>query len=78
MADDAPVEVYLAENSLQAHFLRNMLADAGISASVIGDMSTLGARPGEESGPVLWVRHSDHANARKILEEWDRSRAAKG
>jgi len=77
MADDEPVELYLAESSHQAHFLRNMLADAGILATVIGDMSTLGIRPGEESGPVLWVRRCDRYIARQILEEWDRSRAAK-
>jgi hypothetical protein len=77
MADDEPVEVYLAESSHQAHFLRNILADAGILARVIGDMSTLGIRPGEESGPVLWVRRCDQEKARQILDDWDRSRAAK-
>ena len=77
MADDEPVEAYLAESSHQAHFLWNMLADAGILARVIGDISTLGIRPGEESGPVLWVRRSDCGKARQVLEDWDRSRAAK-
>ena len=71
MDDGAPVEIYLAESSHHAHFLRNMLADAGIEARVIGEMSTLGLRPGEESGPVLWTRQRDVVRARQILAEWD-------
>lgn len=77
MADDEPVEVYLAESSHHAYFLRNMLADAGILASVIGDISMLGARPGEESGPIIWVRRCDRDQARQILENWERSQGDK-
>jgi hypothetical protein len=72
MHDDEPVEVYLAANSHHAHFVSNMLADAGIEARVVGEISTLGVRPGEESGPCLWVRRRDKDRARQILQEWYR------
>ena len=75
MHDDEPVEVYLAANSHHAHFVSNMLADAGIEARAVGEVSTLGVRPGEESGPCLWVRRRDKERARQILEEWDRTNA---
>jgi hypothetical protein len=75
MNDDEPVEVYLARDSIQAHFLRNVLAEAGLAASVIGEICTLGIRPGEESGPVLWVRRRDRQRARQILEDWERSKS---
>jgi len=73
MHDNEPVEVYLAANSPQAYFLRNMLADVGIEANVTGDIATIGVHPGEESGPCLWVRHRDSHKARQVLEEWERA-----
>ena len=73
MSDDELVEVYLAANAPQAYFLRNMLADVGIEASVTGDITTIGVFTGEESGPCLWVRGRDKDQARVVLEEWERA-----
>ncbi|MSR59951.1 MAG: hypothetical protein EXS05_20320 [Planctomycetaceae bacterium] len=76
MDDNALVEAYLAASSHQAHFLRNMLADAGIEARFVDELSTLGIRSGEVSGPCLCVRRRDRQRARQILEAWDAAQAA--
>lgn len=75
MDDDALVEIYLAESSHQAHFLRNMLEDHGIDAKVLDEFSNLGVLPGDPEPPCLWVRRRDGLAARSILEEWDRAHA---
>jgi hypothetical protein len=69
--DDDPVEVFLSESYMQAQFLRNMLADLGILATIAGDDCGGAGMP---IGPVLWTRRRDAPLARQILEEWDRAR----
>ena len=77
MQDDDIVEVYAAGELGQAYFLRDMLANAGIEARVVGDsISTgLGLPPVGESAPCLWVRRSDEAEARQLLAEWEKVQA---
>jgi rubrerythrin len=72
-ADDI-VEVYIAASAPEAHFLRNMLIDAGINAQVIGGTisSSLGLPAGVEAAPAVLVHRNDEAKAREILSEWEK------
>ena len=74
MHDDEVVEVYIAADTAQAHFLRNMLADAGIDARVIGGTvsSSLGLPAGVESAPSVLVHKSEEPLARELLTEWEK------
>jgi hypothetical protein len=74
MGDDEPVQVYLTESYMQAQFLRNMLSDVGILATVIGNDGYEAGGVGMASRPVLWTRRSDALKARQIVEEWERGR----
>lgn len=77
MHDDDVVEVYAAADLGQAHFLRDMLANAGIDARVVGDSISagLGFPPVGESAPCVWVRRADEAKARELLEEFEKVHA---
>jgi rubrerythrin len=76
MHEDDVVEVYIAADTPEAHFLRNMLIDAGINAEVLGGMisSSLGLPAGVESAPSVVVHKADEARAREILTEWEMER----
>jgi len=73
MEDDDVVEVYLAVDTPQAHFLRNMLGDAGIDARVVGGTisSSLGLPQGIESAPAVLVHKADEARARALVDEFE-------
>ena len=73
MPDDDVIEVYIAADAPQAHFLRNMLADEGITAQVVGGTisSHLGLPAGVESAPAVLVHRSDEKRARELLAEWE-------
>lgn len=77
MSDDDVVEVYLAADTPQAHFLRNLLAEAGIDAEVIGGTisSSLGLPAGIEAAPSVLVRKADEARARELLTEFEKIHA---
>ena len=76
MHESEIVQVYSAADLSQAHFLRNMLADAGIEARVVGERtSTLGLPVGEEAAPCVWVHHRDEQAARQLLVDWERTQA---
>ena len=76
MHENEIVQVYAAADLSQAHFLRNMLTDAGIEARVVGEVtSTLGLPAGEEAAPHVWVHQRDEAAARKLLGEWEQVHA---
>ena len=74
MPDNDVVEVYIAADAPQAHFLKNMLVDAGINAEVIGGTvsSSLGLPAGVEAAPSVLVNRNDEAKAREILAEWEK------
>src|SRR5262249_4053182 len=61
MAAEGPVEVYAAGDIAEAQFVRGILADAGIEATVVGE--PLGAAVGElpplVATPRVWVRADD-------------------
>jgi hypothetical protein len=66
------VEVYEAGDSQDAHFLRNLLADAGIAAIVVGDAAdaAIGDRTPFSSPPKVWVPPSYVERARPIIAEY--------
>ena len=68
------VEVYEAADSHDAHFLRNLLADAGIPAIVVGDAAdaAVGDRTPFSSPPKVWVPPSDVERAQPIIAEYQR------
>ena len=72
MHEDEIVQVYSAADASQAHFLCNMLADAGIEARIVGEVaSTLGIPAGDEAAPCLWVHRRDEKTARQLLTKWE-------
>jgi hypothetical protein len=76
MSQEPLVEVYLAQDSLQAHFLKNLLDDAGIEAHVVGDVlqGALGELPFVAIAPSLHVPSSKAERARQLLLEWEQGR----
>ncbi|MBS0260484.1 MAG: DUF2007 domain-containing protein [Planctomycetes bacterium] len=72
------INVYLAKNLLEAEFLHNLLADAGIEAFVIGGATALLAEviPLAARAPCLWVRQADAEQARAILADYERRQKA--
>src|SRR5262245_37207531 len=75
--DEDIVDVYSAADLAEAYFLRDVLADSGIQARVVGDALITGTGilpPGKETSPRLWVMRHDEARARKVLTEWEESR----
>jgi hypothetical protein len=75
---DQPTVIYTAANPLEAHELKNLLADEGIEAYVIND--ALQAVTGEV--PMGWataarvlVAEQDAVRARSLAEEFDRQTA---
>lgn len=80
MSDPAFVEVYAAADTLQAHFLKNLLQDSGIEARVMGESLRAvagGVPPGQATAPQLSVPKADGARARRLIEAWEASRRAR-
>jgi hypothetical protein len=73
MAEDH-VEVYEGADSYDAQFVRNLLADAGIEAIVVGDAAdgAVGDRTPFSSPPKIWVPPADVDRARPIIAEYKR------
>jgi hypothetical protein len=77
MDKDRLAEVYVAENSLEAHFLKNLLEDEGIDVEVVGEglAFAMGDLPlGWPTMPRLWVRQEDAANAKALIGDWEKQR----
>jgi len=72
MDQDRLAEVYVAENSLEAHFLKNLLEDSGIDVEVVGE--GLAVPLGETTQPRLWVRREDAEKAQTLIAEWEEQR----
>jgi len=77
MHDDDVVEVYLAVDTPQAHFVRNLLLEAGIDAQIVGGTisSSLGLPQGVESAPAVLVHKADEARARALVDEFEKRNA---
>lgn len=74
MGADEPVTVYEAWNSQQAHFLRQMLADAGVAARVASDADEMvrGWLPYQVTTCPVLVHRADFERARAIVDGYDR------
>ena len=76
MTPEGPIEVYAAGDLAEAQFVHDLLADAGIEATVMGE--SLGALAGEipawYATPRVWVRADDAERARPIIAEYRRRR----
>ncbi len=66
---DDLIRVYEAANVTEAHFVKNLLADAGIKASVAEENEPLAALPITPSDVLIFRR--DEAQARAIIDEYD-------
>lgn len=75
MEDNDVVQVYVVPQPHQAYFLRNMLADAGIEARVLGENLNMVDPPANLQAGALWVRRHDAEAARRILTDWEQSRS---
>ena len=78
MTSDEPVQVFSAWNSVQAHFVRNLLADEGIPARVASDaiQAISGEVPFQKASCPVWVDAADEERARALVAEYE-SRLAK-
>jgi rubredoxin len=76
MALRDPLAVYNAANNLEAHLLRNLLADAGIEAFVTEDVSQIGTWMGglvpEIHKPQVWIDRQDSDRAKPVLDDYER------
>lgn len=74
--DDELAVIYTAANAVQAHLLRNALADIGIHAQVTNDVlqAASGDLPlGWPIAPRVLVPREQEAEARRLAEEYDAS-----
>ena len=66
--------VYMAPNVLTAHFVKDLLVDAGIFAYTGGETIGFysGNMPVDGMGPSVWIaRDEDYERAREIVESFD-------
>jgi hypothetical protein len=73
MAADDPVEVFAASDAAEAQFVRGLLAEDGIDATIVGEplRGVLGDVPFFMAGPRLWVRPGDAERARQVVTEYE-------
>jgi len=73
MEREEPINIYEAWNSGQAHFVRHMLADAGIRARVASDMveAVHGRVPYQLTTCPVWVAAADVHEALRIIEQYE-------
>ena len=66
-----PIPAYNGESNLEAHLVCDLLIEAGIEASVVEDISQVGAWMGglvpEIHKPQVWIDRSDIDRARPVL-----------
>ena len=66
MTPEGPVEVYAARDVTEARFVHDLLVNAGVEATVVGE--SLGAAVGElpplVATPRVWVRAAEAEGAR--------------
>src|SRR5438445_5313518 len=71
MALRDPVAVYNAANNVEAHLLRNTLANAGVEAFVTEDIS----QTPESRKPQVWVERADFEQVKPIFDDYERRAA---
>lgn len=74
MSERKLVQIYVAENTAQAHVIQNALEDAGIPAQVQGDALSGGIPLGWATAPTILVFEEDAERARLLIEEGESHR----
>ncbi len=81
MALRDPIAAYNAANNLEAHFVRDLLIDAGIEAGVTEDVSPVGGWVGglvpEIHKPQVWIDRADIDRAGPVLHAYELQAAAR-
>ena len=67
------VKVYVARDSIEGHFLKDLLAGHGIEAQVVDENSAYVGLGGIER-PKLWVFEKDQDAARQLLMDYEATR----
>src|SRR5829696_3972745 len=70
----ALVKVYTAGDSTQAHFVRNLLEQEGIAATVLGDQLALaiGGLPATRGSlPAVWVPEESAEAAQQVVMRYE-------
>lgn len=73
------VKAYVARDSLEAHFLKNVLAEHGIEAAVMGESLTTARGelpPTLDTLPSVWVFDQDAPQTAMIVEDFVARRLA--
>jgi len=73
-ATERMIEAYVARDSFEGHFLKDLLSDNGIEAQVTDENSAY-AGVGGLASPKVWVFEKDQDAARQLLEEYEATRA---
>ncbi len=70
MSDDKIVEVYSADDLMDAEHIQRVLAEEGVTAKVVGASlhSISGKLPVQLATPRLWVHEEDFVRGRQIIE----------
>lgn len=68
------IRIYEARDSLEAHFLRNLLEAAGVRAEVLGEL--LGMARGElpmtgDTLPSVWINPEDAKTAMAVIDDFE-------
>jgi putative signal transducing protein len=74
MATNDPVEVYAAKDITEAQFVRNILENAGIESTIVGEAlgTALGDLPAFHAAPRIWVCPEDANRARLLVEDYQK------
>jgi hypothetical protein len=80
MTSEGPVEVYAARDLADAYIVREMLAEAGVEATVMGEPLGMvaGKVPPLGVTPRIWVRGEDADRARPLIEQHRQRAATRG
>jgi hypothetical protein len=73
MNEDHIVEVYATADAFEAERLRELLAEADIQATVVGDEinQMAGSMPyGGVASPRIWVHEHDKVEAARLIQQW--------
>lgn len=81
MALQDPVVAYDAANNVEATIVRDTLADAGIEAFAVEDLTPIGTwmfglLPGIHK-PQVWIERANLDRARPVLEEFEREASSR-
>ena len=75
------IELYVAADAREAHYVSMVLKESGIEARVVGETPQAVDRVWPEAvevaqggSPRVWIHKRDEARARRIVAEWEEQR----